>query len=70
MQPSAGKLTELRIAPLSLRVETTGPIRGPEFKGDLFRGGFGEFFRDQVCVTPAGLYGMPPRERLRLLYGI
>src|SRR5574341_1022656 len=46
-------LDGLRIAPLRLRLETVGPFRTPEYKGALFRGGFGQFFRDLVCVTRA-----------------
>jgi len=43
----------LRLAPLSFRLETAGPFRVPEYKGALFRGGFGQYFRDLVCVTRA-----------------
>jgi hypothetical protein len=51
MSPCAGIFPELRIAPLRLRFETLGPFRVPEYKGALFRGGFGQFFRNLVCVT-------------------
>jgi hypothetical protein len=34
-------------------LETIGPFHVPEYKGALFRGGFGQFFRDLVCVTGA-----------------
>lgn len=51
--PAHARLAALRIAPLCLRLETTGPLRVPEYKGALFRGGFGHFFRDLVCVTGA-----------------
>ena len=42
-----------QIAPLRFHLETTGPFRVPEYKGGLFRGGFGQFFRDLVCQTRA-----------------
>jgi hypothetical protein len=51
VQDEAGKFPGLRIAPLSLRLETVGPFRAPEFKGALFRGGLGQFFREMVCTT-------------------
>jgi len=41
----------LRITPLRFHLETLGPFRVPEYKGALFRGGFGQFFRDLVCIT-------------------
>ena len=41
----------LRIAPYRVQLETTGEFRVPEYKGALFRGGFGQFFRDLVCAT-------------------
>ncbi len=47
-QPAA-----LPIAPLRLRLEAVGPLHVPQYKGALFRGGFGQFFRDLVCVTRA-----------------
>jgi len=47
MEPLAG----LAISPLRLRIEITTPFRAPEYKGALFRGGFGEFFRELVCAT-------------------
>jgi hypothetical protein len=34
-------------------LETLGPFRVPEYKGALFRGGFGQFFRDLVCIIRA-----------------
>ena len=40
-----------RIVPLRFRLETLSAFRVPEYKGALFRGGFGQFFRDLVCVT-------------------
>jgi hypothetical protein len=40
-----------RVYPLRLKLETLAPFRLPEYKGALFRGGFGQFFRDLVCVT-------------------
>jgi len=43
----------LRVSPLCFRIETLGPFRVPEYKGALFRGGFGQYFRDMVCVTRA-----------------
>ena len=46
-------LAGLLIAPLYLHVSTTTPFRTPEYKGSLFRGGFGQFFRDLVCLTRA-----------------
>lgn len=46
-------LLSLRITPLRFRLETLGPFRVPEYKGALFRGGFGQFFRDLVCITKA-----------------
>jgi hypothetical protein len=46
-------LLSLRITPLRFRLETLGPFRVPEYKGALFRGGFGQFFRDLVCITRA-----------------
>jgi hypothetical protein len=46
-------LLALRVSPLCFRIETTGPFRVPEYKGALFRGGFGQYFRDMVCVTRA-----------------
>lgn len=33
------------------RLETLGAFRVPEYKGALFRGGFGQYFRDLVCTT-------------------
>jgi len=53
MQTRNGVLSSLRLTPLRLRLETSGPFRVPEYKGALFRGGFGQFFRDLVCVTRA-----------------
>ena len=44
-------LLSLRVTPLRFRLETLGPFRVPEYKGALFRGGFGQFFRDLVCIT-------------------
>ena len=46
-------LLSLRITPLRFHLETLGPFRVPEYKGALFRGGFGQFFRDLVCLTRA-----------------
>ena len=43
----------LRLSPLRLLLETRGPFRTPEYKGALFRGGFGKFFRELVCLTGA-----------------
>ena len=43
----------LRVSPLWFRLETMGPFRVPEYKGALFRGGFGQYFREMVCVTRA-----------------
>jgi len=48
------RLRDLRLAPLELRLQTEGPFRAPEYMGALFRGGFGQIFRDLVCTT-----GMP-----------
>jgi hypothetical protein len=45
------RLLSLRVSPLCFRLETLGPFRVPEYKGALFRGGFGQYFRDLVCVT-------------------
>ena len=39
--------------PLQFHLEALEPFRLPEYKGALFRGGFGFFFRDLVCVTRA-----------------
>jgi hypothetical protein len=50
---TAQHMFSLRITPLRFRLETLGPFRVPEYKGALFRGGFGQFFRDLVCVTRA-----------------
>ena len=47
------RLLGLRFFPLRFDFETLGPFRAPEFKGALFRGGFGHFFRDLVCSTRA-----------------
>ena len=47
------RLASLRVSPLAFHLETTGPFRAPEYKGGLFRGGFGDYFRDLVCVTRA-----------------
>lgn len=44
-------LRKLRVAPLRLTLQTTGPFHVPMYKGALFRGGFGRFFRDLVCQT-------------------
>ena len=44
-------ITGLRIAALRLRLEAISVFRAPEYKGALFRGGFGQVFRDLVCVT-------------------
>jgi hypothetical protein len=46
-------LVTLRISPARFRLETLGPFRVPEYKGALFRGGFGQYFRGLVCVTRA-----------------
>jgi len=46
-------LCSLKVSPLSFRLETLGQFRVPEYKGALFRGGFGQYFRDLVCVTGA-----------------
>jgi CRISPR/Cas system endoribonuclease Cas6 (RAMP superfamily) len=43
----------LRVSPLWFHLETMGPFRVPEYKGALFRGGFGQYFREMVCVTRA-----------------
>ncbi len=43
----------LQLCPLHFRLETLGTFRVPEYKGALFRGGFGQYFRDLVCVTRA-----------------
>jgi hypothetical protein len=48
-----GHLVGLSIAPLRLHLLTNSSFRTPEYKGSLFRGGFGQFFRDLVCVTRA-----------------
>ncbi len=45
------RLRALRLAPLQVRLQTLGEFRSPEFKGALFRGGFGKFFREQECTT-------------------
>jgi len=44
-------LAGLLIAPIQLHLLSTTPFRTPEYKGSLFRGGFGQFFRDLVCLT-------------------
>src|SRR5258708_3765885 len=41
----------LKIVPLRFRFEAVEEMRLPEYKGAFFRGGFGAFFRDLVCVT-------------------
>ena len=41
------------VTPVRIRIETTGRFRAPEYAGALFRGGFGQFFRDLACVTKA-----------------
>jgi hypothetical protein len=46
-------LLSLRISPLRFRLETLGPFRVPEYKGALFRGGFGQYFRNLACITRA-----------------
>jgi hypothetical protein len=46
-------LLSLRITPLRFQLETLGAFRVPEYKGALFRGGFGQFFRELVCITRA-----------------
>lgn len=46
-------LEALAISPLHIRLQTTSLLRAPEYKGAFFRGGFGKFFRDLVCVTRA-----------------
>jgi len=43
----------LKVTPLRFRLETLGPFHVPEYKGALFRGGFGQYFRDLICVTRA-----------------
>jgi hypothetical protein len=53
MTESAVDWVALRITPLTLRVETLSPFSLPEYKGAIFRGGFGKFFRDLVCTTRA-----------------
>ncbi|MGO8736569.1 MAG: hypothetical protein ACLQVM_27680 [Terriglobia bacterium] len=52
-----------KIAPLRFHLETCGPFRGPEYAGALFRGGFGKFFGDPVCVAR-----MPVCDGCALLY--
>ena len=47
----------LRIAPLRFQLVTRGEFRAPEYKGAVFRGGFGQFFRDLVCATSAPVCG-------------
>lgn len=51
MDAALDRLRRLPIAPVLIRLETTGPFRSPEYKGALFRGGFGKFFRELVCET-------------------
>lgn len=46
-------LRQLKIAPLRFHLKTTTSFRLPEYKGAIFRGGFGQFFRDLVCTTRA-----------------
>ena len=43
----------LELAPLRIKFQTLTAFRSPEYKGALFRGGFGEFFRGLTCVTGA-----------------
>ena len=42
-----------RLIPLRFQLETTSTFGAPEFKGALFRGGFGKYFRELVCITRA-----------------
>jgi hypothetical protein len=51
MDAALERLRRLPIAPVRIRLETTEPFRSPEYKGALFRGGFGKFFRELVCET-------------------
>ena len=63
-------LLSLGITPLRFRLETLGPFRVPEYKGALFRGGFGQFFRDLVCITRAPVCtGCPHLALVRVLAG-
>src|SRR5579863_1857040 len=41
----------LRVFPLQFSLETLAGFRAPEYTGASFRGGFGQFFRDLVCLT-------------------
>ena len=45
------------LAPLRFWLEIRAPFHVPEYKGALFRGGFGRFFRDLACVTQAAQCG-------------
>ncbi len=44
--------TALRVVPLRIEMRATGLLRMPEYKGALFRGGFGKFLRDLFCIKP------------------
>lgn len=50
-------------APLRFLLETQSAFRGPAYKGSLFRGGFGAFYREWVCET-----GLPACEPCELRY--
>ena len=43
----------LQVYPFRIELETVGRFRSPEYQGSLFRGGFGKYFRDLVCITRA-----------------
>ena len=49
----ADNLRGLKIAPIRFHLRTTTAFQLPQYKGAIFRGGFGQFFRDLVCVTRA-----------------
>lgn len=41
------------ILPVRLRLKTNSEFRLPIYKGSVFRGGFGQIFRDVCCITRA-----------------
>ena len=47
------RVQSLGIIPLRIHLSAIGSFFLPEYKGSVFRGGFGRFLRDLVCITRA-----------------
>jgi hypothetical protein len=48
------------VYPAEFLLRTVTPFDGPEYRGGLFRGGFGKYFRELVCTTGAPACGGCP----------